>query len=94
MIFTDFVEYDGWFDDAWDVMIFFLNLYDDAYMNAWMHGWNLLFFIFHFSFILIWEQGKLGLEARKKKLWGQTKLDLGANVETRLEVSVKFGLRN
>jgi len=38
MIFNDFVEYDGWFDDAWHVMIFFLNLYDDAYMDAWMHG--------------------------------------------------------
>jgi len=51
MIFNDFVEYDRWFDDAWHVMIFFLNLYDDAYMDAWMHEWNLLF---SFSFILIW----------------------------------------
>jgi len=45
---------------------FFLNLYDDAYMDVWMHGWNLLFFIFHFSFILISEQGKIGLKDRKK----------------------------
>jgi len=64
MIFNDFVEYDGWFDDAWHVMIFFFNLYDDAYMDAWMHGWNLLSFIFFF--FLIWEQRKLSLEARKK----------------------------
>jgi len=27
-------------------MIFFLNLYDNAYVNAWMHGWNLFLFIF------------------------------------------------
>jgi len=33
MIFNDFVEYDGWFDDAWNVMILFLKLYD---MLAWM----------------------------------------------------------
>jgi len=58
MIFNDFVEYDGWFNDAWHVMIFFLNLYDDAYMGG--------ICFFHFSFIFIWEQGKLGLEARKK----------------------------
>jgi len=45
-------------------MIFFFNLYDDAYMDAWMHGWNLLSFIFFF--FLIWEQRKLSLEARKK----------------------------
>jgi len=40
-------------------MIFFLNLYDDAYMDAWMHGWNLLFFIFLFN-----------LRARKTRLRG------------------------
>jgi len=39
-------------DDVWHVMIFFLNLDDDACMDAWMHGWNLLFSFF----ILIWEQ--------------------------------------
>jgi len=33
MIFNDFVEYDEWFDDAWNVMIFFFKLYD---MLAWM----------------------------------------------------------
>jgi len=33
-------------------MIFFLNLYDDAYMDAWMKF--AFFFIFQFSFILIW----------------------------------------
>jgi len=27
-----------------------MNLYDDAYMDVWMHGWNLPF---SFSFILI-----------------------------------------
>ena len=53
MILNDFVEYDGWFDDAWHVMIFFLNLYGDAYMDAWMHGWNLFFF--HFLFFLLFE---------------------------------------
>jgi len=30
-------------DDVWHAMIFFLNLDDDAYMDAWMHGWNLLY---------------------------------------------------
>jgi len=33
MIFNDFVEYDEWFDDAWNVMILFFKLYD---MLAWM----------------------------------------------------------
>jgi len=40
-------------DDVWHAMIFFLNVDDDACMNAWMLGWDswdsyLLFF--HFSF--------------------------------------------
>jgi len=30
-------------DDVWHAMIFFLNLDDDACMDAWMHGWNLLY---------------------------------------------------
>jgi len=30
-------------DDVWHAMIFFLNLDDDACMDAWMHEWNLLY---------------------------------------------------
>jgi len=30
-------------DDVWHAMIFFLNLDDDACMDAWMHGWSLLY---------------------------------------------------
>ena len=30
----------GIIDDVWHAMIFFLNLDDDACMNAWMHGWD------------------------------------------------------
>jgi len=30
-------------DDVWHAIIFFLNLDDDACMDAWMHGWNLLY---------------------------------------------------
>jgi len=41
-------------------MIFFLNLYDDAYMDASMHGWNLIFFIFLY----------FNLRARKTRLRG------------------------
>jgi len=52
-----------WYITCYD---FFLNLYDDAYMDVWMHEWNFLFFIYHFSFILIWKQGKQGLEASVK----------------------------
>ena len=51
MIFNDFVEYDGWFDDAWNVMIFFETIWY-ACMDAWMHEWNLLsFFIFFINLI-------------------------------------------
>jgi len=30
-------------DDVWHAMIFFLNLDDDVCVDAWMHGWNLLY---------------------------------------------------
>jgi len=30
-------------NDVWHTMIFFLNLDDDACMDAWMDGWNLLY---------------------------------------------------
>jgi len=39
-----------------DMLWFFLNQYDDAYMDAWVE-----FAFFNFSFILISEQGKQGL---------------------------------
>jgi len=46
MIFNDFVEYDEWFDDAWNVMIFFLELYDMlTWMRECMSG---ICYIFHF----------------------------------------------
>jgi len=41
-------------------MIFFLNLYDDAYMDAWMHGWNFFFVIFLY----------FNLRAKKTRLIG------------------------
>jgi len=47
-------------DDVWHAMIFFLNLDDDACMDAWMHGWNLLFFIFLY----------FNLRAKKTRLRG------------------------
>jgi len=47
IIFDDFVKYDGWFDDAWNVMVFFLKLYDMlAWMRECMSEICSLFFIF------------------------------------------------
>jgi len=89
MIFNDFVEYDGWHDAMMHDVLWFSFWNCMICLHGCVDAWvKFTFFHFHVSFILICEQGKLGLEARKK-LWGQTKLDLGANVETGLGASVK-----
>ena len=43
-------------DYEWHAMIFFLNLDDDACMDAWMHVWNLLFKKMNYSCMhdLVW----------------------------------------
>ena len=73
MIFNDFVEYDGWFDDActWCMMIktcydFLFETIWYACMDAWMHEWNLLFFFFFAFFINL---RNVGIVIHMHTLW-------------------------
>jgi len=93
MIFNDFVEYDGWHDVMMHDMLWFSFWNYMICLHGYVDAW-LKFVFFHFSFILIWKQGKRGLEARKKNMWGQTKLGLGAKMETGLGANVETGLED
>jgi len=70
MIFNDFVEYDGWFDDAWHVMISFWTY---MMMHTWMRGYMGEICFFHFLFFLYFN-----LRARKTRLKARKKTALEA----------------
>jgi len=82
MISNDFVEYDGRHDLMIHDMLWFYFWNYMICLHGCMDAWVEFAF---FTLFLIWEQGKQGLEARKKtRLEARQKWSLGASWETEL----------